>query len=118
MTTYSEPARFNEQTVPLENFADLAKKQVVTANGINSGELDFEFPLSVNINSIDDLVCAVEQDYYLNKILKNKLHYIINDKDQLQSTYLNINRYLSALHINTNQSELVKKQSLSRLNLL
>lgn len=118
MNTYSEPKRFNEQSEALDNFADLAKRQVVTAKGINAEELEFDFPLTVNIKTIDDLVCAIEQDYYLNKIVMKKLHYLTKETDQLNSTFLYVNRYLSASYSNTNQSELVKKQSLSRLNLL
>lgn len=115
---YSVPARFAEQDAPLDNFSDQAIRQKVLKNGINSEDLDFEIKLTVNLNTIDDLVCAAEQDYYLAKILMPKMHYLIKDNSQLEQAYKCVNRYLSASHIQSDNAEKIRKQSLSRLNLL
>ena len=116
--SYNEPSRFETQDQYLDNFGDLAKKQMVKEKGINAEELDFDIELTVNITDINDLVCAIEQDYYLNKILMPKMHYLVNDKQQLDQVLLLVNRYLSASHLNCTNAQKIKKQSLSRINLL
>lgn len=103
---------------PLCNFGDLAERTKVMNKGLNSDPLDFNYVTTIKLSGIDDLVIAVEQDYYLNRLITPKLHYIHNDKELLEKTIHLTEMYVSASTEVGSNAEKVKRYALSNLNLI
>lgn len=100
---YIEPRRFEEQSLPLDNFADIAKKIQIKSTELNqlSNLEDCPYQITVNLESADDLVMVVEQDYHLSKVLRSKYNALSADPDLLQVVLRLCSIYQSGAHINT-----------------
>lgn len=103
---------------PLDNYADLARKTKVVGQSVTPNPLGFEYQITVKLNGIDDLVLVVEQDYYLNRIVTPKLHYIHNNPENLAKTIQLTEMYLSAASQVGSQAETVKNYAINNLNLI
>lgn len=100
---YVEPRRFEEQNLPLDNFADIAKKIRIKSTELNqlSNLEHCPYQLTVNIESAEDLVIVVEQDYHLSKALRSKFNALSTDHGLLQAVLRLSSIYQSGIHINT-----------------
>lgn len=118
--TYSEPKRFAATNDFLYNYADLAAKQKLLEKGLFSEVPKFAVTVTVNISGIDELCVAVEQDYYLNKILYKKLGQINQDPESLDCVMRLVEIYLSALPYkeNSKDADVACSFALSNLNLI
>lgn len=103
---------------PLDNFRDLAEKTKVIKTDVKLNPLDFDFSITVKLDGIDDLVLAIEQDYYLERAVKSKLHYIHKDPQALSETIRLTEMYLSANSQVSAQAEQAKKYALNNLHVI
>lgn len=116
--SHQEPHRFKEQNEPLDNFSDLSNRVKIREKGLFSENIPHQVKILVSINSIDDLVQVMEQDYYLNRFIAPKLIYISEEKDIFDATCRLVETYMSVNHIDSIEASQVKTFVLSNLNLI
>lgn len=115
---YSEPKRFNGLDDTLYNFADIAKKTKIQQCEIMhlSNLENCPYPITVDINSFDDLVLVVEQDYHLNKVVYVKFPVIHADQDIFHYASRLVSIYLSGRHIHTQEAMEYRNRVLKHLH--
>lgn len=98
-----EPRRFEEQSLHLDNFADIAKKIQIKSTELNqlSNLENCPYRITVSLDNADDLVMVVEQDYQLSKVLRGKYNILSAETALLQVVLRLTSIYQSGIHINT-----------------
>lgn len=110
----SEPKWFEEANNP-HHTTSSAK---TTGSGEFSEKPPLEISKTVSIQTFDDFVDQAQQDYHLNKILKNKFQQLHSDKSAYASACNYMEIYLSYSYKHDAYSERIKAYALSNLNLI
>lgn len=115
---YIEPRRFEEQNLPMDNFADIASKIRTKSTELShlSNLENCPYKLTVNIDNADDLVMVVEQDYQLSKVLRNKYNVLSADQELLQVALRLVSIYQSGVHIDTAEAAEYRNRILKHLH--
>lgn len=112
---FSEPKRFIEED---SSFLYSHDRSITTQNGLLAMPTNLKIVKIVSIESEENLFDQIQQDYYLNKILKTKFQVISTDKEVMARTQHFVEIYLSYAHLEDTHSKKIKAYALSNLTLV